>query len=815
MKKIYTINNWKTKISQGTIIKEKVPKNFLPQNKWIDAEVPGTIHTDLIKNKLIDDPFYADNESKLYWINEIDWVYETEFDYPIEFEKEKPVKIVFEGVDTIAEIFLNKHKIGITDNMFIKYEFEIGKLLKSTCNKLKVVFESPVNYSRKLENKFGVLDSARNSERAYIRKAQYSFGWDWGPAFPTMGIWRPVYLLQEENAVITNIKFDTLQLKKKKAVVQVTSRIDGSSNEVYKLRISILSHDQHILKEIKVGSKKRITEQIVIDNPKLWWPNGSGEQNLYDLNVEIYNKKGKLIDREERKVGIRKIELKLKEKGKNTFKFIVNNKPVYCKGVDWIPADSFLPRVTEEKYRTLLTQAKEANMNIVRVWGGGIYEDETFYKLCDELGLMVWQDFMFACASYPEHKEFINNVKNEIVYVIDKLQYHPSIVIWCGNNENEWIWYRSKFSSYKEMPGYKIYHESIPPLLAKNDPMRPYWPSSPFGKEKDPNGVESGNRHVWDVWSYWVDYTEVIKDRSLFVTEFGFQSPANIDTFTDCLPAENRKVQDSLFEFHNKQEEGPERLFRFLAGHLPVQTGWDDFIYLTQLNQAFALKTCLAHWRTNGITNGSIIWQINDCWPVSSWAIIDSNLTPKISYHFVKNVFAPVVTNFTNDEDSLNVIIHNQGTNSFTGTLKINSISNPGGKTSEKEKSLLVINGEKSVSVQTMIDKENRKDNIIIASLYDKKNNLVYRDYYSAKRWKHLKLPEAQFEINVNEIGKTVAIKAVSPLLFLDLYHPGITFSDRGFIMLPGEEKVVQFTGESELLKNNIKTFALNNYLSK
>ncbi|MFC2134699.1 glycoside hydrolase family 2 protein [Bacteroidota bacterium] len=814
MKKVLALNSWKTKIYPRTDNKNKVPKDFLPFKKWIDAVVPGTVHTDLLNNKLIDDPFYSDNESKLYWINEVDWIYETFFDYPDNFEKEKPVKIVFEGLDTIAKVYLNKKEIGSSNNMFMRYEYETGKL-KSAGNKLMVVFESPVKYSRKLEKKYGTLDSTRNSERAYIRKAQYSFGWDWGPAFPTMGIWRPVYLLQEDKAVITNIKFDTLQTKSSKAVVQVSVRLNGHLRDAHKLKINFVFEGQKIVKEVKIKNKKNHVLQLDIDNPKLWYPNGSGEQNLYELHVGIMNKKGEFIDREDRKVGIRIIELKLKEKGKNVFKFIVNNKPVYCKGADWIPADSFLPRVTKEKYRTLLIQAKDANMNMIRVWGGGIYEDKIFYELCDELGLLVWQDFMFACASYPGHKEYIKNVKEEIAHIINELQYHPSIAVWCGNNENEWIWYRSKFTSYKEMPGYKIYHEIIPPLMAKHDPMRPYWPSSPYGYEEDPNSVESGNRHVWDVWSYWVDYTEVIKDKSLFVTEFGFQAPANIDTLNGCLPIENRKSQDEIFEFHNKQKEGPERLFRFISAHFPVKTEWEDFIYLTQLNQAFALKTCLGHWRTNGITMGSIIWQINDCWPVTSWAVIDSNLMPKISYHFVKNVFSPVIAHFTVDDEMLNVTISNQGESSFTGSLKLTNIECLSGNSTVQDKSKLVIKAGQSVSVRIGNQPNDSGGSLLVASLYDDQNNLVHRDYYPSKRWKHLKMREAEYELNINDIEKTITLKAESPLLFMDFYHPGITFSDRGFIMLAGEKKVVKYTGKAKLIREKIKIFSLDKYLHK
>ena len=299
-------------------------------------------------------------------------------------------------------------------------------------------------------------------------------------------------------------------------------------------------------------------------------------------------------------------------------------------------------------------------MNIVRVWGGGFYENDIFYELCDELGLLVWQDFMFACALYPEQKAFLKNVKNEITQNVERLQHHPCIALWCGNNENEWIWTQGQKKSYKLMPGYKIYHELIPNVTKEIDPTRPYWPSSPFSFDKDPNSYTSGNRHEWGIWSMWKDYETVKDDQSLFVTEFGFQGPASKKTFEKYLSENNRNINNPVFEFHNKQIEGPERVIKFLSSHLPLKTEWDDFIYLAQLSQGFALKTCLEHWRQNWpVTNGSIIWQINDCWPVTSWAIIDSELNPKIAYHFVKNIFNQQIASIIKDNEDLKIQIVN------------------------------------------------------------------------------------------------------------------------------------------------------------
>ena len=376
---------------------------------------------------------------------------------------------------------------------------------------------------------------------------------------------------------------------KKTAEVEVSIYVNSSDKKDLSLDVSISNGDTFYEQKIPLTSSSKSKICFKIKEPKLWWPNGEGEQNLYLLNVKLVKEKV-VLDVIQKNVGIRSIELILKEKNNATFKFRVNNKDIYSKGVNWIPADSFLPRVNKKKYSELLLLAKQANMNIVRVWGGGVYEDDEFYNICDELGLLVWQDFMFACGSYPENDDFIANVSEEVTQNVLRLQHHACLAIWCGNNENEWIWHQEQKSSYKKMPGYNIYHKVIPDILKNIDPMHPYWQSSPFGNDEDPNSFESGNTHQWNIWSRWIDYTEVVNDKSLFVTEFGFQGPANKDTFEKYLPIKNRNISDQIFEHHNKQVEGPERIIKFLSAHLPIKTDWDDYSILSAIKSGICIK---------------------------------------------------------------------------------------------------------------------------------------------------------------------------------------------------------------------------------
>lgn len=807
--KFYINREWKIKI--GEKFSSLTPKEII-KKKWMNAEVPGTVHTDLLKNKLIEEPFYSNNEIKLDWIAESDWIYKTVFDMPFE-RNNSSVKIIFEGLDTIAKIYLNNILIGTSKNMFLKYEYDITELLKEEQNELEVHFESPVNYSIEEEKKHGKLPVALNSHRVHIRKAQYSFGWDWGPSFPTIGIWRNVYLEKVKKASIENFFFDTVSVNNESAEVEIRFDVEGKLVEKMNAEISFNSLPR---KNIEINSGKNKI-RLEIKNPLLWMPNGYGEQNLYEVEIKLKDELNNEIDSIKKKAGIRKTELQLDENGKNTFMFIVNGKKIFAKGVNWIPGDAFLTRVNDDKYCTLINYAKEANMNFIRVWGGGIYENDIFYELCDQTGLLVWHDFMFACGAYPEHEEFIENVKEEISYNVKRLQHHPSIAIWCGNNENEWIWYQEQKTSYKQMPGYKIYSEVIPALLKEIDPLRPYWESSPFGFEDDPNSEKSGNRHQWNIWSRWIDYKEVVNDNSLFVTEFGFQGPANKSTFEKFIPKEERKIHGEIFEFHNKQVEGPERVTRFLSAHLPLSAKWNDYIYLAQLNQGFALKTCLEHWRFNQpVTNGAIIWQINDTWPVTSWALIDCELQPKLSYYFVKNSFAPLAIRIKKNNDAIEIEGLNQTEEKFSGTIELIAIESASGKILFKKK-LAVEHSAGSISNLVSINKQFGADSILVASLYDTKRNLTARNYLSFKRWKYLKLPKAKIKMSLSkEDGNQFAqITTDKPAFFVDIISSSAKFSERGMVILPGEtiELGIIPDKKSFLKKEEIEIYSLNQYL--
>ncbi len=817
MKKKYLLHdNWKFSLKKT---KEKIPielKNTLKENRWLKATVPGTIQTDLLNLNLIPEPFYSDNENKIQWIGKQNWIYKTSFNIPKDFDSSKSLYLVMEGIDTSATILLNGGILGVVENMFCSYKFDITKKTLSKNNELEIIFTSPEIYAKQLELKHGKLPVALKSERVYIRKAQYSFGWDWGPSFLTQGIWRNIYLLQNDNYYIENYSIETQSIdeNENRAKVKIKVKLNKVSSAGLLLNIKIHDHTSSYEFSEKFAGSDYLENEYELEHIKLWWPNGYGIPNLYNLQIQL-SEEDVIFDEINNKFGIRTVKLILKENGNNTFHFKINGHHIFAKGANWIPGDSFLNRVNVNKYETLLSLSKSANMNILRVWGGGIYEDDIFYNKCDEMGLMVWQDFMFACASYPEHKEFIENISEEIRQNISRLKNHPSIVIWCGNNENEWIWHRTFNKSIKEMSGYKIYNEVIPKILNEVDAGRPYWQSTPFSEDGDPNSQSSGNRHQWDLWSNWVDYNHVVKDESLFVTEFGFQSPANLETFNNVLPKNERYFNSKIFEFHNKQVEGPERLIKFLFTHLPVSIKLADFIYLTQLNQGIALKKCLEHWQSRfPETSGSIIWQINDVWPVTSWSLIDSNIIPKISYYFVKNAFNSQIILFEDKFNNIYITLQNNSFSGYSGKIDVQIVSIPKGKVQNLISKKIILEPKEKRSVYSVNSTQTnlKEKSVIVVSLINNDGTLSQQNYYVNDEWKHLQLPKTKLKYRIIDDG-IIEVTATKPAFFVKIESPGVTFSKIGFFILPGKAFTLEYNKMNNKKLKNVNLTCLNEYL--
>ncbi len=532
------------------------------ENIWYKATVPGTVHTDLLANKLIPDPYYRDNEAKLQWIDKADWEYKTIFNIDVKTFVQKNINLVFDGLDTYADVYLNGKLVLQAYNMFRGWTVNIKPIIKRTANELLIKFYSA-------QNKVDSIAKARlplvlpDNNRVYIRKAQYQFGWDWGPKFVGCGIWKNIYLTTGLSIVASKAP-------------------------------------------LSVG-----------------W-NGV-----------------KLIQQKD-SIG-------------TSFYFEKDGNPVYCKGANWIPGDVFLPRLTKNDYRKMLLSAKDANMNMLRVWGGGIYESDDFYDLCDSLGIMVWQDFMFAGGMYPGDDAFMNNVREEVKYQIKRLRNHPCIVLWCGNNEIDEAWknwgWQNQFNLYRADSArvwndYKrLFEDSLKKWVDEFDGARPYISTSPKNGWGHKESFTEGDSHYWGVWWGLQDWEVFENKTGRFISEYGMQAMPNWKTVESFTEPAGRFLYSDVIKSHQKANDGFKKLNHYLTRYFVdslklSRLSLENYTYLSQCLQYYILKNSIAVHRSKYPTNmGTLLWQLNDCWPVASWSITDYSRKPKAAWYAVKEAY--------------------------------------------------------------------------------------------------------------------------------------------------------------------------------
>lgn len=725
---------------------------------WMSAVVPGTIHTDLLRHGIIPDPYYRMNENEVQWVENVQWKYRRTFDVDASILKERWIVLVADGLDTYAAILLNGKKIGSADNMFVHHRFDIKRYVKAGNNTIEILFDSPVARSKALERKHGKLQVALESHRVYVRKAQYSFSWDWGPKLTTSGIWKAISIEAWSGPILRNPVVRTVGLKKKSATIELSVEIENCTAP---MQVTAKIEGEYFSSEIvKRATSSTLRFRMVIDHPNIWWPNGYGAQPLYSATLSAVDHKGNSTT-VKTTFGIRTVEL-LQEKDKEgkSFVIVVNGEKIFCKGADWIPSDNFLPRIPDSTYERLLTMARDANMNMIRVWGGGIYEQDRFYDLCDRLGLLVWQDFMFACGEYPQTAWFLNSVRDEAAQAVIRLRNHPSLALWCGNNECEWLFCtENPEKTADDMIGAVIFKRLLPDVVGKYDGTRPYWRSSPFGSGF-PNGESDGNHHQWQVWSFWKDFHEYEKTNARFVTEFGFQAPATLPTWVECTEPGDRHPQHRVIEHHNKQVEGQERLFRFQAAHYVVGRDFSDFVYRGQLVQANALKSAVEHWRRRKFnTAGALFWQLNDCWPVSSWAVIDSALRPKAAYYYAKRFFAPVLVSLKRKEGKVEVWGINDTVNPVQCTLSAGVKSFSGEYMNGHEKDLLLKpNSSRLIAeIPISIGRELGKEDSYVVARFMQDDTAISENRLFFDEPKHLLFPPPEISSSVRMTGSNTA----------------------------------------------------------
>ncbi|MBN2746663.1 MAG: hypothetical protein JXR34_08035 [Bacteroidales bacterium] len=628
-----------------------------------EAKLPGNVFIDLFNNQLIPDPFIETNELKVQWVDSLAFIYQVEF-YVSDAEFNHDfVELIFEGIDSYSQIFLNNQRIASTDNMFILWRLDVKPVLRKGLNHLQIHFQPAISKAQFYCQKDSIVRP--ENQRVYIRKAQYMFGWDWGAKLRGVGIWKDVKLNFWNKARLQEISISQSNLTTDTAFYRMKSNVKFASKEGLRLRIQVYNPQNHIedVFMLKVDSATVWIDGF-LSNPQKWWPHDMGDQNLYIFEFSLFDN-NQLIDNQRVKFGFRNIRLhQPKDKFGSEFYFSVDEKPVFAKGANLIPFHHFPSQVKQSDYLFYLTKVKEANMNMVRVWGGGIYESDIFYQICDSLGIMVWQDFMFAGTMYPANKDFLQSVNEEITQQIFRLRNHPSLVLWCGNNEiseawHNWGWqkqfgYSKSDSTFLWSEYLTIFEERIPKILALHDSHRPYHPSSPTTGWGRPESLTQGDIHYWGVWWGNEPFEKYRSKVGRFVSEYGFQGLPNLHSLQKFIPKDELFLGSESMQNHQKHPTGYETINLYLRRDFPQSNDFLEYIYFSQLLQAKAFKTAIeSHRLAKPYCMGSLLWQFNDSWPVVSWSLIDFYKSPKPAYYQVKHSFSPVLPVFQQRDSSL------------------------------------------------------------------------------------------------------------------------------------------------------------------
>jgi beta-mannosidase len=805
--------------------------------KWLPATVPGTVHTDLLANKKIEDPFYRTNESDQQWIEKEDWEYKTNFDVNQSLLANQHVDLVFSGLDTYADVYLNGEKILVANNMHRQWKVEVKRFLKLGLNELQVYFHSPINSVLQQFHSLGYTvpvssnDFGKQRLSVYTRKAGYHYGWDWGPRFVSSGIWRPVYLQAWNRVEIEHLFIKQLSLSENNAELEARLSVNSTEEGVKQLNLFVENSPTPILSKTVWVAKGQteVNARFLMRNVELWWPNGMGNHKLYLFRAELKDS-DKLICSKSVKHGMRTIEVveESDEKGKS-FYFKVNGKAVFVKGANYIPQDNFLTRVTTEHYQRIINTAVESNMNMLRVWGGGIYENDIFYDLCDENGLMVWQDFMFACALFPPFDDLKANIYEEAVYNVKRLRNHPSIALWCGNNEiaqfmNQDYWghlksdFRTKDDSLTLQRTYmSLFHEILPAVVKAYDENRFYWSTSANDQNyqsKFNGGIVSGDFHYYGVWGG-KPIEEYNNNVGRFMSEYGFQSFPELETVKEFAKPEDFNLNSAVMKAHQKSQNGNTKIANYMKDNFKTPSKFEDFLYVGQLLQSEAIRTAVeAHRRNMPVCMGTLYWQLNDCWPVASWSAMDYYGRWKAAQYMLKKAFQPFMLSVYKQEESIKIYAVSEMSNPTDASLKI-SLIDFSGKVIHSETNKVTLSPNTS-SVQYQL-KENewltgvdRHTVVLHVQLTTENNKVLAENNYFFEKSKDLILPSKP-QIKIKKIDAShieVSTEKLARFVWLNIPNAINPFSDNYFDLLPGEKKLLQVNAPLDMKVIKIMSLA-------
>lgn len=807
--------------------------------KFYPAQVPGTVHSDLIRNNLIPNPYYGTKEQQAKFVEEKDWEYITSIGYANEVFTPKHIEMIFEGLDTYAKVFLNGKQILQADNMFLQYKVDVKKHLKKGKNDLKVVFESAVKHGKESAKKTPYI--LPEGERVFTRKAQYQYGWDWGPRLVTCGIYKNMYFNSWNDFEIVSLHHQIKSINDSLAEVYVISEIESDKDSIVTTRINIFEsapsldapYGQSAIFTInlKKGMNKN-TFIYQIPNPKQWYCNGQGLPQLYQCDFEL-NNGVELICRDNFTFALRQIEL-IKEKDKigETFYFKVNGKPTFMKGANFIPPDNFMANKGFDYYYKIIQKAKEAGINMLRVWGGGLYLDDEFYTACDLEGILVWQDFMFACGMYPGDEHFLQSVKQEAEQQVTRLRNHPCLALWCGNNENDegwhnWGWqkqykYSDKDSSKIWKDYQKVFHRILPDAVKTFDAKTPYVSSSPmFGWGKK-ESLLRGDSHYWGVWWGMEPFDVYEKKVGRFMSEYGFQGMPSYFTLKKYSDSgDSLSLSSPYIKAHQKHPTGYQTIQTYMERDYKIPNEFFKYVYASQLLQRDGMQIAIeAHRRNKPYCMGTLYWQWNDCWPVTSWSAIDYDQRAKALYYATKKLYANFCISINNVEGQYNVYVVGDSTKNTSATLEI-KLKNTKGEVLRTKSKNITIKENSSEIFETFTEKEllkhtweemdnygntiglskelNKNEIYLSCDLILDGKQVAHKNYFFVKP-KELKLYDPELKIELASDKKSLLISSKTYVKDLYLYSndPDVGFEDNFTDIEPGKPQTIK-------LKSGIK----------
>ena len=787
------------------------------KDDWHAATVPGCVHTDLLANRLIEDPFYRDNEQKQQWIGKTDWEYQTTFSARADLLNAARIELVFEGLDTYADVYLNDTLLFKADNMFRTWTADCKPLIKAGDNTLRIRFRSPINEilpaMKAMKYELPAPNDQGEKTSPHTRKAPYQYGWDWGPRFVTCGIWKPVRLVAWSGARIDDLHVELQSLSPSAA--KLVAHVDVVAASALDAIISVATgiegqQARGAEKPVKLSpGMNRIDIVLLIASPRLWWPNGQGAQPLYTTTA-VLKVRGNRLDEASRRIGVRTLELRQQpDKDGKSFTFVVNGVPVFAKGGNWIPADSFPNRVNRERYRHLIQSCKDANMNMLRVWGGGYYERDDFYDLCDEMGILVWQDFMFACSMYPASAGFLESVRHEAIDNVKRLRNHPSIAIWVGNNEIETAWqhwgWKTSLPAALWDDYLKIFHGVLPEVVKSLDPSRSYWPSSPSSNlEEDPDSPRMGDVHYWAVWHASRPFREYEQQYPRFMSEYGFQSFPELKTVESyTLPADH-DIDSLVMKAHQRHPRGNQLISEYMLRDFPQPRDFAAFLYVSQVLQAEGIKIGAEHLRRIMPHNmGSLYWQVNDCWPVASWSSIDYFGRWKALQFYARRFYGDLLVTPHEESGKIAVYVVSDRIKETPAQLHVALMDFDGKVLMEKNAGVILA----PLASRTYVDFDKAEllagrdpQRVFLNCELTINGKMVSDNRYYWVPYKDLQLSRARIDTTVRAVRDgyeiTLTASRLARAVYLALDTVDGRFSDNFFDLLPGKSVTVVFKSE-------------------